>query len=70
MPVLADDNVVVHRDAERLGDVDDRLGHVDKAYFAPRASALQQFQDGLIESSILQLTPSGANTRSTLLPSS
>jgi hypothetical protein len=69
MPVLADDNVVVHRDAERPGDVDDRLGHVDKAYFA-RASALQQFQDGLIESSILQLTPSGANTRSTLLPSS
>ena len=29
MPVLADDDVVVHRDAERLGDIDDRLGHLD-----------------------------------------
>src|SRR3954468_2119122 len=29
MPVLADDDVVVHGDAERGGDLDDRLGHVD-----------------------------------------
>jgi hypothetical protein len=29
MPVLADDDVVVHGDAERGGDVDDRLGHLD-----------------------------------------
>jgi hypothetical protein len=29
MPVLADDQVVVHRNAERARDVDDRLGHLD-----------------------------------------
>jgi hypothetical protein len=29
MAVLADDQVVVHRDAERLGDLDDRLRHLD-----------------------------------------
>lgn len=29
MPVLAGDDVVVHGDAERLRDVDDRLGHRD-----------------------------------------
>src|SRR4051812_3372080 len=29
MPVLADDNMVVHGDAERGGDLDDRFGHVD-----------------------------------------
>jgi hypothetical protein len=29
MPVLADDEVVVHGDAERRGDIDDRLGHPD-----------------------------------------
>ena len=29
MPVLADNDVIVHRDAQRPGDVDDRLGHVD-----------------------------------------
>ncbi len=29
MPVLADDDVIVHGDAERTGDVDDRLGHLD-----------------------------------------
>src|SRR6266478_7322094 len=29
MPVLADNDVVVHGDAERSGDVDDRLGHLD-----------------------------------------
>src|SRR3981081_706526 len=29
VPVLADDDVVVHRDAERGGDVDDRAGHSD-----------------------------------------
>jgi hypothetical protein len=29
VPVLADDDVVVHRDAERLGDVGDRLRHLD-----------------------------------------
>ena len=29
MPVLAHDDVIVHGDAERLGDVDDRLGHLD-----------------------------------------
>jgi hypothetical protein len=28
-PVLADDDVIVHRDAERDGDVDHRLGHPD-----------------------------------------
>jgi hypothetical protein len=27
--VLADNDVVEHRDAERLGDVDDRLNHLD-----------------------------------------
>ena len=29
MAVLADDDVVVHGDAERRGDVDDRLCHLD-----------------------------------------
>ena len=29
MPVLADDDVVVHRNAERPCDINDRLGHVD-----------------------------------------
>jgi hypothetical protein len=29
MPVLADDDVVIHRHSERAGDVDDRLGHLD-----------------------------------------
>ena len=29
MPALAHDDVIVHGDAERLGDVDDRLGHLD-----------------------------------------
>ena len=29
MPIAADDDVVVHRDAERLRHVDDRLCHVD-----------------------------------------
>jgi hypothetical protein len=29
MSILADDDVVVHRDAERLSDVDDRLRHLD-----------------------------------------
>jgi hypothetical protein len=29
MPVLADDDVVVRGVAERGGDVDDRLGHLD-----------------------------------------
>jgi hypothetical protein len=29
MPVLADDDVVVHGNAERGGDLDDRLGHLD-----------------------------------------
>ena len=29
MTVLADDDVVVHGDAERAGDIDDRLCHLD-----------------------------------------
>ena len=29
MAFLADDDVVVHRNAERLGDLDDILGHLD-----------------------------------------
>jgi hypothetical protein len=29
MPVLADDDVVVHGNPERGGDADDRLGHLD-----------------------------------------
>jgi hypothetical protein len=29
MPLLADDDVVVHQDAERLGGGDDLLGHLD-----------------------------------------
>ena len=29
MSVLADDDVVVHGDAERACDVDDRLGHLN-----------------------------------------
>lgn len=29
MPVLADDDVVMHGNAERGGDLDDRLGHLD-----------------------------------------
>jgi hypothetical protein len=29
MPVLADDDVVVHGNAERTGDIDDRAGHLD-----------------------------------------
>ena len=29
MPILADDQMVVHRDAERFRDLDDRLRHLD-----------------------------------------
>ena len=29
MPASADDDVVVHGDAERTCDIDDRLGHLD-----------------------------------------
>ena len=29
MPVLADNDVVVHGNAERGGDLDDRLGYMD-----------------------------------------
>ena len=29
MPVFADDDVIMHGDAEWRGDVDDRLGHLD-----------------------------------------
>ena len=29
MPVLADNDMVVHRDSQRRGDVDDRAGHLD-----------------------------------------
>jgi hypothetical protein len=29
MPVLADNDVIMHRYAERTGDVDDRAGHLD-----------------------------------------
>jgi hypothetical protein len=29
VPVLADDDVVVHGNAERADDIDDRLGHMD-----------------------------------------
>lgn len=29
MTMSSDDDVVVHGDAERLGDIDDRLGHAD-----------------------------------------
>jgi hypothetical protein len=29
MPVLADDDVVMHGDAERGGDIDDRFRHLD-----------------------------------------
>ena len=29
MPALADDDVIVHGDAERLGDVDDGFRHLD-----------------------------------------
>ena len=29
MPVLADNDVIVHGDAERGGDVDDRFRHLD-----------------------------------------
>ena len=29
MPASADDDVIVHGDADRAGDVDDRLCHLD-----------------------------------------
>lgn len=29
MPAFADNDVVVHGDTERVGDADDRLGHLD-----------------------------------------
>ena len=29
MPMFPDNDVVMHRNAERLGDIDDRLGHID-----------------------------------------
>jgi hypothetical protein len=29
MPIFADDDVVVHGNAERPGDIDDGLGHLD-----------------------------------------
>jgi len=29
MAVLPDDDMVVHRDVERLGSIDELLGHVD-----------------------------------------
>ena len=29
MPILADNDVIMHGNPERRGDVDDRLGHLD-----------------------------------------
>jgi hypothetical protein len=39
MPVLADNDVVMHRDAERAGDADDRLGHLDVGLRGRRIAA-------------------------------
>ena len=47
MPILADDDVVVHGDAERGGDVDDRLGHLDVRLRRRRIAGGMAVQDAL-----------------------
>jgi len=47
MPVLADDDVVVHGDAERTRDVDDRAGHLDVGLRRRRIAGGVIVQDAL-----------------------
>ena len=52
MPVLVDDDMVVHGDAERTGDVDDGFGHVDirlrrRRIAAARAKAGERYNQFL-----------------------
>jgi hypothetical protein len=45
MPASTDYDVVVHGDAERRGDVDDRLGHLDIGLRWRRIAARMMHQD-------------------------
>jgi hypothetical protein len=47
MPAPADDDVVVHGDAERGGDVDDRAGHLDIRLRRRRIAGGMVVQDAL-----------------------
>jgi hypothetical protein len=47
MPVLADDDVVVHGNAKRAGDADDRLGHLDIGLRRGRIAGGVVVQDAL-----------------------
>jgi hypothetical protein len=47
MPVLADDDVIVHRDAERRCDVDDRRGHLNIGLRRCRIAGGMIVQDAL-----------------------
>jgi hypothetical protein len=47
MPVLPDDDMVVHRDAERTGDIDDRFCHLDVGLRRRRIAGGVVVQDAL-----------------------
>ena len=47
MPVLADDDVVMHGDAERGGDIDDRFRHLDVGLRRRRVAGGVVVQDAL-----------------------
>ncbi len=47
MSAFADDDVVVHGNAERGGDVDDRLGHLDVGLRRRRVAGGVVVQDAL-----------------------
>jgi hypothetical protein len=53
MAVLADDDVIVHGDAERTGDVDDRLGHLDIRLRRRRIAGGMVVQETTISSNTL-----------------
>jgi hypothetical protein len=52
MPLLADDNVVVHGNAERLRHVDDLLGHLDIGARRRRVAG-----GVVVQKDTMQLTP-------------
>ena len=47
MPVLADDDVVMHLDAERLGHINDGLGHLDVGTGGRRIAAGMVVQNSI-----------------------
>jgi hypothetical protein len=56
MPVLADDDVIMHGDAERPGDVDDRFRHLD----------VRLRRRGIAEGMVVQETTMPSNIRISL----